>query len=229
MSDFLTRLVQRQLGAIKTVEPGLPEVYAPFSSIEPLPLVDAPATEFTAPAVAAPPRPSLASASIKISAALQPPVRQPERTLNTKVAPRAETMSAQKSAPNPIAAPVSLEATRLVMPESSEPRRNIETASIARADNFQRQSPPIVQLSRAADETGVPLTPPRLAATSRDGVGAAQTRRQQATTEPPVHVTIGRIEVTALTQAAPAKRVSAPRKPAMSLEDYLARRQRGER
>jgi hypothetical protein len=42
---------------------------------------------------------------------------------------------------------------------------------------------------------------------------------------PPVQVTIGRIEVTALTQAAPAKRPAAPRKPAMSLDDYLARRQ----
>jgi hypothetical protein len=42
---------------------------------------------------------------------------------------------------------------------------------------------------------------------------------------PPVQVTIGRIEVTALTQAAPANRPAAPRKLAMSLDDYLARRQ----
>jgi hypothetical protein len=46
--------------------------------------------------------------------------------------------------------------------------------------------------------------------------------------EPPIHVTIGRIEVTAMTQAAPAKRLTAPGKPAMSLDDYLARRQRRE-
>jgi hypothetical protein len=46
--------------------------------------------------------------------------------------------------------------------------------------------------------------------------------------EPPIHVTIGRIEVTALTPAAPAKRTVAPRKPAMSLDDYLVRRQRRE-
>ena len=243
MSDFLTRLVQRQLGEIKTVEPRLPEVYAPFSSMEPLPLVDAPTTEFTAPAVAEPPQPSLASASTKVNAAPQPPVR--ERTLNTKAAPRAEKMSQHKSAPGGIAAPVSSEATRLVMPKSSESGHNIETASIAGADNFQRESLPIVQLSHAADEAGVPVTtsptfvaaaatvlvgaPPRLVATSRDGVAAAQTWQQQVISEPPVHVTIGRIEVTAVTAAPAQKRAAIARKLAMSLDDYLARRQRGER
>jgi hypothetical protein len=45
--------------------------------------------------------------------------------------------------------------------------------------------------------------------------------------EPPIHVTIGRIEVTAVTQSTPARRTAPPRKPAMSLDDYLARRQRG--
>jgi hypothetical protein len=46
--------------------------------------------------------------------------------------------------------------------------------------------------------------------------------------ENPVHVTIGRIEVTAMTAATPAKRAPA-RKQTMSLDDYLARRQRRDR
>ena len=45
-----------------------------------------------------------------------------------------------------------------------------------------------------------------------------------AITPPPVRVTIGRIEVTALTEAAPSKRVAAERKPKIPLDEYLARR-----
>ena len=45
---------------------------------------------------------------------------------------------------------------------------------------------------------------------------------------PEVHVSIGRIEVTAVTSAAAQRRAAIPRKPAMSLDDYLARRQRRE-
>jgi len=44
-----------------------------------------------------------------------------------------------------------------------------------------------------------------------------------------VHVTIGRIEVTALTAPAPPKRALQPRKQGMSLDDYLARRKGRER
>ena len=47
--------------------------------------------------------------------------------------------------------------------------------------------------------------------------------------EPPVQVTIGRIEVTAVTSASPPKRTPSPRKPSLSLEDYLARQRRRER
>jgi hypothetical protein len=47
--------------------------------------------------------------------------------------------------------------------------------------------------------------------------------------ETPVQVTIGRIEVTAVTAAAPAKQVPMARKQGMTLDTYLARRQRGER
>jgi hypothetical protein len=44
------------------------------------------------------------------------------------------------------------------------------------------------------------------------------------TAEPPVHVSIGRIEVTAVAAAPAPKRKTAPRQPSMSLHDYLARR-----
>ena len=53
--------------------------------------------------------------------------------------------------------------------------------------------------------------------------------RTMDASEPPVQVTIGRIEVTAMTAPAPPQRASLPRKPTMSLDDYLARRQRTDR
>ena len=53
--------------------------------------------------------------------------------------------------------------------------------------------------------------------------------RTMGASEPPVQVTIGRIEVTAATAPAPPQRASLPRKPTMSLDDYLARRQRTDR
>lgn len=52
--------------------------------------------------------------------------------------------------------------------------------------------------------------------------------RAQPVAEAPVQVTIGRIEVTALVQAAPPKRAPA-RKPNLSLDDYLVRRHGRER
>jgi hypothetical protein len=42
-----------------------------------------------------------------------------------------------------------------------------------------------------------------------------------------VHVTIGRIEITAVHEAAPPQRAAKPRRPLMSLDDYLNQRQKG--
>ncbi|MDN0075096.1 hypothetical protein QU481_15530 [Crenobacter sp. SG2303] len=42
-----------------------------------------------------------------------------------------------------------------------------------------------------------------------------------------VHVTIGRIEVSAVPATAPEKRAPTERRQPMSLDEYLARRQRG--
>lgn len=51
----------------------------------------------------------------------------------------------------------------------------------------------------------------------------------QEVSEPPIYVTIGRIEVTALTAPSLPKRKAAARPPSMSLQDYLTRRQGGKR
>jgi hypothetical protein len=55
--------------------------------------------------------------------------------------------------------------------------------------------------------------------------GGPSDRRPEAPPAPDVHIHIGRVELTAVTSAAPARRDSAanPKKP-MSLEEYLRRR-----
>ena len=64
--------------------------------------------------------------------------------------------------------------------------------------------------------------PPSLVAPiSRQGVDGIDAD----TAEPPVQVTIGRIEVTAMAAPPAPKRKTGPRPPSMSLQEYLARRQ----
>jgi hypothetical protein len=63
----------------------------------------------------------------------------------------------------------------------------------------------------------------------KDHVSAhAQKNQPGMSAEPEVHVSIGRIEVTAVTAAPAQRRAAIPRKPTMSLDAYLARRQRRE-
>jgi hypothetical protein len=84
-------------------------------------------------------------------------------------------------------------------------------------------SQPLVPIAPAAR-----LSAPLRLQSPRDGSAPLPALYEQPDTEPAVHVTIGRIEVTALSQPAQVKRAPAARQPSMSLEDYLARRQRRE-
>lgn len=74
-------------------------------------------------------------------------------------------------------------------------------------------------------EREIKLTAPPSLSTRNDRVD----ERAWPVAEAPVQVTIGRIEVTALVQAAPSKRAAPARKPNLSLDDYLARRHGRER
>jgi len=83
----------------------------------------------------------------------------------------------------------------------------------------------LVQSSRSGlPEHPNEFTAPVILSSEEDLRGKGAQRDQ----ENPIHVTIGRIEVTAVTGAPPAKRAPA-RKQTMSLDDYLARRQRRDR
>lgn len=72
------------------------------------------------------------------------------------------------------------------------------------------------------------LAPDAHALTQRDELKGIETARKkliEETTE--VHVTIGRIEVTAVHAPAPSKPVSKPDRQTLSLDEYLAKRSRG--
>jgi hypothetical protein len=86
------------------------------------------------------------------------------------------------------------------------------------------EPPPRLVRPKAANLKDADSAPPSLAA----AVPAKQpVADPQDASEPPVQVTIGRVEVTAVSVPTATKRKADRPKPAMSLENYLAQRQKG--
>jgi hypothetical protein len=110
------------------------------------------------------------------------------------------------------------------------------TKEPTRAESLPRHPMPMVRLTRTVPVAPVPPSHSGLTEHSNEFTAPAvlgreadrRSKQAQGDEETPVHVTIGRIEVTAMTAATPSKRVPA-REQSMSLDDYLARRQRRER
>jgi hypothetical protein len=84
--------------------------------------------------------------------------------------------------------------------------------------------PPPLLLPAATRFVPPPLFASAPAAGSPRTVGAQQHSIDGEVTE--VHVSIGRIELSAVHEAAPPAPRAAPAKPSLSLHEYLARRQR---
>lgn len=256
MTDFLTRLARRQLGQLPVVEPRLPALYAtavheaaagfpiPDTERRPVPrleetsamkaratgeheLTDEPGAQSTPPTrpPVEGPEPLVRRDPVKTDAggppAPVPRTRADRRTTETQhsspLRPRAEgELTGRLSAAGPPAtakgwstrgqAPIT--ASRMAGLVSPGPLA--DGVALERHDPSERLSaPPSLVAPRQA------VRPSR-----RDSADAV---------EPPVHVTIGRIEVTALTASPPPKRAPSPRRPAMSLDEYLVRRQRRDR
>jgi len=148
------------------------------------------------------------------------------------------TNDRQFSAEVPPLVPAKLSAARHSMDGTPEPQR---TLAIIESSPLERRR------SVAEGKTAFSVQSLLVARKESDGIARRQplyglkepaliprrpTPLQAHTTDsaaPPVHVTIGRIEVTALTAPAPPKRALQPRKQGMSLDDYLARRKGRER
>ena len=250
MSDFLTRLAERQLGRIETIEPRIKPLFAPTAQepqapelgydfvTQPLPrLNDKDTTSPAGSIVADSPRPEHSRLAEPRSVAAQTPAL--ERATRSAAAPlKIDSELIQPAPTNRVAsrsmaaiiAPVQAPAK---MPSFDAPKLEDNTASSSAAPllptrvNSELAPPPRKNSTvNAPAEPEIKLTAPPSLSSRHDRVDE---RARPPVADAPVQVTIGRIEVTALVQAAPAKRPAPPRKPNLSLDDYLARRHGRER
>ncbi len=249
MSDFVTRLVERQAGTVAMVQPRTPSMFAPTGSrTEPadFPVVDSLLPQ--ADANHAPP------ASIRQG--------DHEGELLTRTDQQERRAAAPGSRPTAHAAPGSRQAesstaplvknaSAVVVPQPTHetlapsqvssgtirtpaPSRQMGTTqpniagrlgSAPLPPTARIEPPPRLVETRQVMPRSSAAAPPSLA--SGSGMGRRTQQINVAPTEPPVEVTIGRIEVTAVSTTPDTKRKPATRRPAMSLEDYLTRRQGG--
>jgi hypothetical protein len=244
MSDFLTRLVERQAGRVATIQPRIPSMFvsaldgldvptpepSPMSALHPtgegtpeeggrLPVRPAEVELLTARSMAP-------TASLSFRAASpdrdQPSVR-PGLNVPTDQSSTMERLDAplphsshrqpvrfQSSASEPAPISVALQSGRL------------HHADPALGENIEL--PPRLVESPIGVRGQLVAAPPSLVSTGFSGKGSERNTLGEA--EPPtVQVSIGRIEVTAVTSPPLPKRKSASRQPSMSLQDYLSRRQ----
>ena len=272
MSDFLTRLAQRQLGQIATIEPRVASLY------------------------------SAASESGNPSLDYITEHRPPPDAQEAVMMPESTTLQASARSPTDAKEMKSLVQKLLVHDRagSHDPMPQIEAHSFTTESQSTTREPftkktPVVRIANtSADQTPIDLSPPSqlkkiealpqekmpfvsnvktapvtpsllvnstkrdlaprlnestdlallVKSSTTDSVSVAPRlseltaptalafpidrvhEQEHHAGEAPVHVTIGRIEVTAVTQPVPPKRSTEARKPSMSLDDYLARRQR---
>lgn len=257
MSDFLARLVQRQWGQIPTIQPRLPSVYAPvmdqmgFQEAEGVADTTAPLIKEHSPQatlerqwVPELERPK-SDETLLTSRVFQPMVEShsvsrlateaPESSRVSDATPFVDLQGIQRAH---VAEMPRMSAQRQINDEGIQTQqqtrpgqdgRGEENLHLVPSDIAGSMAIPRLAESRARNQARTPqqASAPR----SLVGAGSSAERAQnspQTVTDSPVQVTIGRIEVTAVTQAALTKRAAAPRKPAMSLDDYLARRRRRE-
>jgi len=248
MSDFLTRLVQRQIGTLATIQPRTRSMFDPAMKQPDQPTPDLPVIDRVASSDE-PRQPAEVQRHSIVPMRSVPASLHAERRIEVPVEGHSVTLpetGARGSGPShdspvvkvtavPSAAPgegppVSLRnqivesdrhAARVFSRDNARPEERRSEATAAK----ERAITPPPRLVEASQATPMParLTPPSLLSTGERG----QRGDTAGTTspEPPVHVTIGRIEVTALPPSSPPGRKSSARPPSMSLADYLARRQ----
>jgi hypothetical protein len=228
MSDFLTRLAQRQLGQVASVEPRLPGLFAPVAAATPLPIMEGGlARRSGAPPIAT------ATADVMTSPrTMDSPAavsgRHAETTQKLNPARHFATKSDEETLARGADVTFNMEFPVLVAPMLSAQGRSID---LSLADKSETVQPDLLLArpeTRVSQEFSQRDAPPRFERAMPTRGEVAAVYRGHFAAESPVHVTIGRIEVTAVTATPTQRRAAIPRKPAMSLDDYLARRQRRE-
>ena len=244
MSDFLTRLVARQAGTVAMVQPRTPSMFAPqVSRTTPVGL---PVRDSSSPVdeVGRTPAAALRSGDRGNKVLIVVDQQEEQRPVSgPRSAPRDGTVRRPDAAPAPLVRNASAVVNR--PPQAAPPAPRIGSVSIHEqwppkqtglgernsADGVDTafatriELPPRLIDSRHDMTRSAASAPPSLAS---DAVMGRRTEPTRAVPpEAPVEVTIGRIEVTAVSTTPDQNRKSSSRRPAMSLEEYLTRRQGG--
>lgn len=245
--NHLAKLAARGAATVATVRPRLPSLFeatpvdaapppesAPF--VQPSPsapdlsrrIVEVEEVLLREARIASEPRPAT-----NAPPALYTPAPPPDRVERVERVERIETRPARAEEPKPPQSIVREKTTERV--ERTETR--IVTAPVERTEIVHESDPhpaietkaapappPIVERERPVRRREVPIAHPASPA-------APMFRREpMPEAAPTIHVTIGRVDVRAVIPGAPAPRTeTGPRAPALSLEDYLAQRNRGGR
>ncbi|HXU68334.1 MAG TPA: hypothetical protein VN947_03345 [Polyangia bacterium] len=236
MSTFLDRLIGRARGADAVIEPVPVPVFAPEpalgdDSAEPVATADerVVSKEAEQPAQAA-----AALARASSGAPSLPPIERlmPPRSSAQDLRPASAIPSAAAHAPQLTNELRTLPSTRVTVTARTEAGQQDDDGDAAPL----AAEPIAAPTTPAASATASPAAAPTRGAVRPSRVqrpSAPSTPAPTATTaaEPPVvHVTIGRIDVRAAAPAPPPpRRPQATRPTALSLEQYLAQRDRGER
>jgi hypothetical protein len=246
MSNFLARLVERQWGQVATVQPRTQSMFAPDSHAASFQVVDDAVP--LQPHVDGPQEPGTRDAEQAKQEPLQPEQQSQERSVS-RPAPLVPPIIAR-----PVARPLlGSETSAEVERQAPSLRLSVPPAPVQPVPNVLVGMQTSVRQDQAAEakgttsaqsiiETTLIPTPPWVEPRAQD-LASAQRRVsapvsllvaepasersshfEPRAAEPPVHVTIGRIEVTAVTAAPAPKRVPTSRKATMPLQDYLARR-----
>ena len=231
MSDFVTRLAQRQLGQLTTVEPRLPSLFAASVSTAPMPVVDDITTTWgTSPQFANLALPRVDSSAAGVAGSEEVSTTDAASKTIERLAwlPRETPPNLLGSAQEPAISthrPMAAHRNDKQIVMETRPPVQSQTASPGSHTNFAlplapqaaapltgRESPG--KQNRSERTAPAPLVeirppkptnaPPRLDAKMSNRVELSAREGAASDPEPPVHVTIGRIEVTALTRRASA-------------------------
>lgn len=253
MSDFVTRMVQRQRGELPTVQPRIPSLFAPLTNRPEAPMSEIvmehrqpvqaresePAPEMEKRLVQGSSEEEIGTRSVSplVPSGAQPignqQVEQPPAAQSQRQTPVAEDRPPMKPllTESPVRRKAAHEAQRDVYENQALPiveRRPSDGAKPERRPTARPvEVPPRLVREEIQSRVEQIHAPPSLV--SRDSVGRRPRPIIHDPVEPPVQVTIGRIEVTAATPPSTPKHSKPVRQPAVTLQDYLAQRQRRSR
>jgi hypothetical protein len=246
VNDFLTRVVKRHRGEVPTVRPRLAPLFAP--GVEPAADQLSEEVTWSQPATTRAPEPTStgtpehrAIPTVEAESRISPPklpivnrvvdvsspVRRPDGESGSDVPGRQTPTQERRPVdeehrPDPertVPPPLAPAAPHAASEALTTPTHQTVTERVTRSERVEI----IPRLIRQDISRARPIdAPPSLIAAPVSQERLDGVDRDPA--EPPVQVTIGRIEVTAVAAPPPPKRKTATRQPSMSLQQYLARR-----